>query len=187
MRNLIIVLSLTLLASCGWHLRGVMPLPPAYSVMNIQSQASSAINRQLELQLEFNGVLLTQQAEEATAVLKVNPVDIERRTLSVASSGQVAEYELNGSLTATIMLVDQDVQSDIEVTARRILSNDVNNVVGTNAAEQQQRTEMQRELVRKLLRRLQALGNQNQSEATNGADNTDAEPSADTAETVNPS
>ncbi|MAD44990.1 MAG: hypothetical protein CMI02_00280 [Oceanospirillaceae bacterium] len=160
MRNLVWILMIPLLAACGWHLRGVMPLPDVYKTLYLQSSANHDINRQLELQLEFNGVLLTQTAEDATAVLKVQPVTIERRTLSVASSGQIAEYELNGRLQASIAVSGREGETSIEVKSRRILSNDVNNVVGTNAAEQQQRTEMQRELVRKLLRRLQALEQQ---------------------------
>jgi len=156
--SLLTLISLTLLTTaCGWHLRGVMPLPAAYKVMYLDSRAGSEIDRQLQLQLEFNGVVLTQSSDDALVILKVQPVEIERRTLSVASSGQVAEYELNGRLQATLLQPGSNQESELEVKSRRILSNDVNNVVGTNTAEKQQRTEIQRELVRKLLRRLQAL------------------------------
>ncbi|MCT7358145.1 MAG: hypothetical protein COB09_10365 [Thalassobium sp.] len=157
MRHALVVCSLILLTACGWHLRGVTPLPPEYRVMYLQSQASNSFNQQLKLQLEFNDVVLTASAEDAPAILRIEPVDIERRTLSVSSSGQVGEFELNGRLTAHILHIGRDTDVEIELKARRTLTNDVNNVVGTASAETQQRAELERELVNKLLRRLQSL------------------------------
>ena len=157
MRHALVVCSLILLSACGWHLRGVTPLPPEYRVMYLQSQASNSFNQQLKLQLEFNDVVLTASAEDAPAILRIEPVDIERRTLSVSSSGQVGEFELNGRLTAHILHIGRDTDVEIELKARRTLTNDVNNVVGTASAETQQRAELERELVNKLLRRLQSL------------------------------
>ncbi|MCA6061580.1 hypothetical protein HUF18_17505 [Thalassolituus sp. ST750PaO-4] len=166
MRHALVVCSLILLSACGWHLRGVTPLPPEYRVMYLQSQASNSFNQQLKLQLEFNDVVLTASAEDAPAILRIEPVDIERRTLSVSSSGQVGEFELNGRLTAHILHIGRDTDVEIELKARRTLTNDVNNVVGTASAESQQRAELERELVNKLLRRLQSLGKSSQSAAT---------------------
>lgn len=157
MRPLAWILTLSLLSACGWHLRGVTPLPPEYRVMYLQSQASNSFNQQLKLQLEFNDVVLTASAVDAPAILRIEPVDIERRTLSVSSSGQVGEFELNGRLTAHILHIGRDTDVEIELKARRTLTNDVNNVVGTASAEAQQRADLERELVNKLLRRLQSL------------------------------
>lgn len=159
MRHLIFVLSLTLITSCGWHLRGVMPLPDSYQVLNLQSKASDSFNQQLTLQLEFNGATLSITAEDAQAILSIDPVDIEKRTLSVSSTGQIAEYELNARLSARVISVTDGNETALEFKARRRLTNDVDNVVGTASAEREQRADIEKELVRKLLRRLQALGN----------------------------
>lgn len=160
MRHLIIILSLTLITSCGWHLRGVMPIPEQFKVLYLQSQAGNSFNRQLKLQLEFNGVTLASTAEDTMAVLQIDPLEIDKRTLSVASTGQVAEYELNGRLTARLLRAATDEEHLIELKARRLLTNDINNVVGTSSGEAQQKADMERELVRKLLRQLQAIENQ---------------------------
>lgn len=157
MRHALIACSLILLSACGWHLRGVTPLPPEYRVIYLQSQASNSFNQQLKLQLEFNDVVLTASAEDAPAILRIEPLNIERRTLSVSSSGQVGEFELNARLTAHILHISRDTDVEIDLKARRTLTNDVNNVVGTASAETQQRAELERELVNKLLRRLQSL------------------------------
>lgn len=157
MRLLTLLLTVTLITGCGWHLRGVMPLPEEFKVLALQSQAGNSFDRQLKLQLEFNGVTIASTAGETTAVLKIDPVEIEKRTLSVNSSGQIAEYELNARLCARLQRAATDDEIPLELRSRRMLTNDINNVVGTASAEAQQRAEIEKELVRKLLRKLQAI------------------------------
>ncbi len=157
MRIVAWILTVTLLAGCGWHLRGVTPLPPEYRVLHLQSQASNSFNQQLRLQLEFNDVVLADEADAAQAVLTIGALEIERRTLSINSSGQIGEYELNGRLEARLQRNDRDGFVLIELRGRRYLSNDVSNVVGTANSEQQQRADLESDMVRQLLRRLQRL------------------------------
>lgn len=157
MRIVAWILTVTLLAGCGWHLRGVMPLPPEYRILHLHSQAGNSFDRQLRLQLEFNGVVLAQTPDDAQATLSIGALDIERRTLSVSSTGQAAEYELNGRLEALLQRSDRDSHVLIELRARRYLTNDINNVTGTANSERLQRTELEKDLVRQLLRRLQQL------------------------------
>ena len=51
--------ALLLLTACGWHLRGVTPLPAEYKVLYVQCQEESALYHKLVQQLEFNNVLVT--------------------------------------------------------------------------------------------------------------------------------
>lgn len=155
MRTTVWILALTMLSACGWHLRGVTPLPKEYRVLFLQSQGGSSFDQQLKLQLEFNNVLLTETAEDAPAILQVDSVEIERRTLSVSSTGQVSEFELNGRLNARLLHLTRDSELNIQVKARRSFTNDTNNVVGTAGEETKQKSELEKELVRKLMRRLQ--------------------------------
>ncbi len=155
MRLIIWTLMLSMLTACGWHLRGVTPLPKEYRILFLQSQASSRFNQQLKLQLEFNNVLLTDMAADAPAILQVDPVEIDKRTLSVTSSGQVAEYELNGRLSARLLHVERNSELPIQIKSRRRLTNDINNVVGTASEESSQIKELEKDMVRKLMRRLQ--------------------------------
>lgn len=155
MRVIIWVLAFAMLTACGWHLRGVTPLPKEYRVLFLQSQGGSSFDQQLKLQLEFNNVLLTESADDAPAILQIDAVEIERRTLSVSSAGKVAEYELNGRLNARLLHLVRDSELDLQVKARRSFTNDINNVVGTAGEESKQKSELEKELVRKLMRRLQ--------------------------------
>ena len=152
-----LLLSFLLLSACGWHLRGVTPLPPEYRVLFLQSQATPNFNRQLNAQLEFNNVLLTKESADAQAVLSIAPLEVDKRTLALTSNGQVAEFELNGLLTATLKRNDRDSEVVITLKGRRHLRNDINNVTGTANIEKQMLAELERELISKLLNRLQRL------------------------------
>ncbi len=166
MRLLSLLLSISILSGCGWHLRGVIPFPTEYKVLYLNSQASNSFNRQLTMQLEFNDVLLTDEASDAQAILSIKGLDIERRTLSLTSSGQVAEFELNGRLTATLKRNDRDSHVVVEVQSRRRVSNDINNVLGTATAEKQQLSELEKSLVNKLMLRLQRLNYDQESQSS---------------------
>ena len=147
------LLSLSLYG-CGWHLRGVTPLPADIQVMTLQSQASERFNQRLKQQLAFNGVVFPETAS-ATVRLQVSPIKVERTVLSVNSLGQAAEYELNATLTARLIHLEKDIDTGWEIDGRRIFTNDVNNVVATASEEKTQLQELENDLIRKLMRRLQ--------------------------------
>jgi LPS-assembly lipoprotein len=147
------LLSLSLYG-CGWHLRGITPLPEDIQVMTLQSQASERFNQRLKQQLAFNGVVFPETAS-ATVRLQVSPIKVERTVLSVNSLGQAAEYELNATLTARLIHLEKDIDTGWEIDGRRIFTNDVNNVVATASEEKTQLQELENDLIRKLMRRLQ--------------------------------
>jgi len=147
------LLSLSLYG-CGWHLRGVSTLPPEVQVMTLQSQASERFNQRLKQQLAFNGVVFPETAS-ATVRLQVSPIKVERTVLSVNSLGQAAEYELNAILTARLIHLEKDIDTGWEISGRRVFTNDVDNVVATASEEKTQVKELENDLIRKLMRRLQ--------------------------------
>ena len=159
-RTLLLTTALLLLSACGWHLRGVTPLPEGYRVLYIKGMENSALHQGLIEQLQFNGAVITARAADAPVIMTLSDYGVERRTLSVNSLGQVAEYEFNGRLTAHVDRIADDGHYEVTVTARRTLQNDVNNVVATQQEEQNVRAELDTELRNRLLRRLQNLDHQ---------------------------
>lgn len=157
MRLLVWLLPFILISGCGFHLRGVTPFPAEYKILYLDSQASHGFNRQLIMQLGFNNVLLTEDPSDAQAILSIKELDLEKRTLSLTSNGQIAEFELNGRLTAKLKRNDRDSHVLVEVQSRQRVSNDINNVLGTASAEKQQLAELEKNLVYKLMLRLQRL------------------------------
>ena len=168
MRHLILILTLTAIASCGWHLRGVTPLPEGYRVIHVSGEPRDVRNSLIE-HLEFNDVVVPQSAIDAPVNLKITDYEVERRTLSVNALGQVAEYEFTARLTVNLTrtldpeMTDASAEAvpaesrEITTEARRILSNDVNNVVATAAEEATLRNTLRSELITRLMRRLQRL------------------------------
>lgn len=156
MRHFVLMALVIITSACGWQLRGIVVLPPSVQVMTLESQANNRFNQRLRQQLEFNGVTLPTDAS-ASVRLQIEPIQIERLTLSVSSVGQAAEYELNATLNAR--LIDLVNESDVswEITGRRTFNNDVNSVIGTQSEEKIQRQELENDLIRKLMIRLQKV------------------------------
>jgi len=154
MRHLILTLTLIMIASCGWHLRGVTPIPEGYRILFVNGGQVDIRNALID-QLEFNDVLVTSKAEDAPASLTITEFDTERRTLAVNSLGQVAEYEFNTRLAVLVSRGEEIIP--LETQARRTLTNDVNNVVATQQEEAELRNTLRTEVITRLMRRLQRL------------------------------
>lgn len=148
---------LLLLTACGWHLRGVTPLPAEYKVLYVQGEEESALYHKLVQQLEFNNVLVTESLEDAPMLMTLEKYEVDKRTLAVDSNGRVSEYELNGLLIVILERQLTGEKVELEVTSRRTLANDINNVVATQTEETTLRNQIDSDLVNKLLRRMQSL------------------------------
>lgn len=154
MRHLILILSLTLIASCGWHLRGVSQLPEGFRIVYVDG-GPQTIRDQLIQRLRFNDVVVPESALDATSQIEINEYSIDQRILSVNSVGQIAEYEFNGLLDVTV--TRRESFQNIVVEARRILQNDVNNVVATQQEETQLKAALNSDLLSRLMRRLERI------------------------------
>lgn len=150
-----------LISACGWHLRGITPLPAEFRVLYLSSSANNSFNEQLKLQLKFNNVLLAENSEDAQAVLSIRPLEIEKRTLALTSNGQIAEFEINAILYASLQRNDSEHEIPIDIKGRRHLRNDVNNSTATANAEKYLMADLEKDLVNKLMRRLQRLAHEN--------------------------
>ena len=90
-----IVLLLTLLPACGFHLRGAVELPPALQETYLESKNPyTGMARALRVELEAAGGRVMESSEHAAAVLHIVREISENRVLSVGSTGKASEYEL---------------------------------------------------------------------------------------------
>ncbi|RDV26121.1 hypothetical protein DXV75_08580 [Alteromonas aestuariivivens] len=88
-----------LLAGCGFHLRGTQSLPEDANYVVIRSvEPHAPLARSLDKRLEVydieGGSNYPTEAQQSFVVIELLPEQLERRLLSVFSTGQVAEYEL---------------------------------------------------------------------------------------------
>lgn len=87
------LLSSMLLSSCGFHLRGDLPLSH-FPAMYIQSERHSELSALVSDRLSYNKVQVLSSYQSQAPVLQLISDSLERRTLSLFPNGQVAEYEL---------------------------------------------------------------------------------------------
>lgn len=150
-----------LLSACGYHLRGSGPalaaqLPPVY----LTGQAGP-LQSALRKALKAGGTDLVTGPELAQWVLTVLGEQSGRRSLSVGSSGKVAEYEVR--YAARYQLDDargQPLLAPETIESTRVLRFDETQVL---VADQEQKIlveDMRRDAVGRILRRLQAVGGQ---------------------------
>ena len=157
--RLLMVSTLLLLAGCGFHLRGNIDLPADLQRMYVDGTSKySGLGLELRRSLRANGVELVDKPGASQVTLKISAANYKRRLLSVSgTSGKTAEYELKYSLS--ISLQDRDgkvLLAPQTLRQRRDYTYDRDNVLGKGNEEARFRVEMERDLVRQILRRLQS-------------------------------
>lgn len=93
-RNFILVAMLSLLAACGYHMRGSIALPAELKNIYVFG-VSSELNHELKEILKASNGKMATSPNEAGIVVKVLKEDIRRRILSVGSTGKSSEMELD--------------------------------------------------------------------------------------------
>ncbi|MDH5357217.1 MAG: LPS assembly lipoprotein LptE [Gammaproteobacteria bacterium] len=152
-------LSLFLLASCGFHLRGSATLPDSLKTMYVQGvNLQQGLGLELKRTLTRNGVTVVSDYQQGTAVLTVTENKVERRVLSVGSDAKVSEYGLHGLITFNV----SDGQGQVltksqQVEAQRDYRFDQEQVLGKDEEERLLREQLDQQLVQGILRRLSAL------------------------------
>lgn len=150
--HIFLALSLVLLISaCGWHLRGLKPLPTNLKELHLISVAPESFNESLKRSLKFTGVRLIAKFDDTLSVLQIKSFKIERREHTVSASGQIGEYQLDAHLVAEIINQKKQTSQEININEQRFFTNDLSNQAGTAADEALQRENMQQQLINKLI------------------------------------
>ena len=122
---LLLFLSLTLVQSCGFKLRGSQALPSEIQDVYITADYIYApLQRALDQRLpvyQLQSNIIERQdlrLNEITnsVVISLQPEQLERRLLSIFSTGQVAEYELMYSIDYEVRFSGKDpIRSNVTV------------------------------------------------------------------------
>ncbi|WP_102796718.1 LPS assembly lipoprotein LptE [Bowmanella denitrificans] len=112
MRHLsLLVIATLLLSACGFHLRGAGALGDSISNVYVSSDNIHApLSRTLRDRLKSHKVALLDTPEEQATILYLHPEKMDRSLLSLFSTGQVAEYELNYQVTFEVKLPGQEAR-----------------------------------------------------------------------------
>ena len=154
-----LVLLFTLLASCGFHLRGTVDLPPGIEPVYIGGPNPSApLSIELRNLLRNSGIELADDAVSSRYQLIIGEQKSDRRTASLGEGARAVEYQLIE--TVSFELRNQEgkaVFGPNTLTERRVVTNDPNSVASSADTENLQRREMQQNLAAKIARQLQAF------------------------------
>jgi LPS-assembly lipoprotein len=108
-RLTLLAMLLSLLSSCGFHLRGNLPLSQ-FPAIYVQSEAHSELAALLKQRFTQNQVELLDSYQQDRPALQLVRDTLERRTLSLFANGQVAEYELIYKVEYRIRLAGEEEQ-----------------------------------------------------------------------------
>lgn len=152
-----IIISL-ILTSCGFHLRGAYELPADMSRTYISAgNENSELVRSLKRVLRSNQLTLVDNPVDAGAVLRIISEANNRRVLSVDSQGRAREYELQYSVKFEVTGKDNGFSlAPQELQLQREFLFDPEDVLGKGSEEADLIKDMQQDMVRLIMLRLQA-------------------------------
>ncbi len=158
-RHLLSVALILFVSSCGFHLRGVVPLPEVMAKTKLVVPAGSSLRYELESLLLSAGGEVVDEESDATAVLNVASASIRSRTLSVDALGRASEYALTLSVKYSLSGSDGKVLAkNLSSRVERDFRFDPDNVLAKGAEQEMVQQEMYRVAAQQMLRRLRTLG-----------------------------
>ena len=147
-----------LLSSCGFHLRGLVEMPPELKSIYIEGGLPNSQMREiLRQKLTSSQVNVLQQRQTSGAVLRILQDKITRRIASVNTAGQPNEYELKYSLS--YQLEDgrgRELLAPREISLLRTYRYDPDNILSVEEEAQRIKRQMARAAVNQMLRQISA-------------------------------
>jgi LPS-assembly lipoprotein len=169
MKNLLTIftLFLALLAGgCGYHLRGAYQLPPQMATTMIRSaNMNGELVHSLKRSLETSNINVVQAANDAenkdrVAVLRIVRENDSKRVLSVDANGRVREYELQYEIAIELSGADGFFVPEQKLELSRDFLFDPEDVLGKSDEEAELIRDMQQDMARLIMLRLQAVARQ---------------------------
>ena len=144
MNNLSVIvalLSMGLITSCGYTMRGSLNLPASLSDISVYSSKYSVLVNSINETLINSGINVTNSNDKTLHRIVILSERFNRRQLSMSISGRVNEYELIYDVQYEINLPNEKNLLD-SITLYRDYSFDENNVMGNSDREDDIKSEM---------------------------------------------
>ena len=105
------LLTTSILTACGFQLRGDYLLDDDLQILYVSSSdVHGELTRLVKLSLTRNQVKVLKRSKTNIPELRILADKLDRRTLSLFSNGQVAEYELIYSVHYQVRFTGEDAQ-----------------------------------------------------------------------------
>lgn len=148
------LMSLVLLSSCGFHLRGEIALPPLFDKVMLVDRGVADFVRPVQQALIENKATLVESSQDATAILSLLSKGVNRRAVAIRGK-EVKEYELQISVSFVVHNQQgKQVGKAQTITSVRRYSYNSNRVLGSENEEAIISAEMREDIVHQIVRRL---------------------------------
>ena len=151
-----LAVSASLLAACGFQLRGTAALP--FSSLYVQAAPTSVFATQLKRAvLSGSDTRVAERADEAEVILQILGELQEKQILSLSGGGRVSEFQLR--YRVSFRLTDSKNREHIpasEIVLRRDYAYSDSQALASESEEALLYRDMRNDAVSQLMRRLQA-------------------------------
>ena len=155
-RLILLILSLTLITSCGFKLRGTYEMSSALSQIFVDG-GNREIREQLIKRLEQSGSSVVSNGDDAPTLFIIKS-DFERILRSTDADGIATGYDYRYELDFSVEDNDGTVlQPPSSIFQQRSLDYDPENNLAAQAEEEFLREEMENEIVLQIMRRLSRI------------------------------
>lgn len=154
-RNLLVMGLAILLSACGFQLRGTGTTELTIKELDLSARnAYGETVTQLRQVLEASGVKVVSGAPYK---LYLSDEQESQRILSYAGAGRTGEYQVNTVLSYDIRGDKNLLLKSDKLEVQKVFIHDGNNLVGSDQEANDARNETRRELVQRMMLRLQQL------------------------------
>jgi len=152
-KNIFLLTLLLSISACGYHLRGSIDLPEGLKSIYLQG-GSSQLRKAMKRTLKSSGGQLVSDIEKAGLVVQVVKDEMERRVLSLSSTGRANEYEIIYKLEFNLLDIEGNtISGKQKIQIDKDYFNDQEEVLGKDNEEQVIREEMYRTAVQSIFNR----------------------------------
>lgn len=148
----------SVLAGCGWRLQGTTKLSPVMATTYVDTHDRyTDFNRALRESLEASGARLTNNENEATAVVKIIKDESGQRVLTVSGRNTPEEYEVFYTIEYSVNGRTEELIAPEKLELTRDYSYDETAVLAKQKEQSILREALARDLAGQVVRRLAAL------------------------------
>lgn len=146
------VAAAALVAGCGFHLRGQLPLPEQLKVIAVTGTNQDFMDEMVDA-LEASGAEVVDEAA-ARSVLELYDVQFNRNVRTIDTRGKVTGYNLRYDISYRV--VDEEGQElrDTTLSLRRDYNFEPEQVLQAEEEEESLRENMVEALIRRIMRQL---------------------------------
>jgi LPS-assembly lipoprotein len=154
-KKLIAILLLLVIASCGFHMRGMTEI--SFKAISLEGKELS-FSKNLKKMLNTNKVAIVSPTENPELRVELLSEESEKRILSLSGQGLVREFEIFYRVRYRIKTTDSEIWSQENVVEiRKDFTYSDSNLIGKEEEERQLSEAMRNEAITNLFNQIQLI------------------------------